>query len=152
MSEHPNNLHIATDDAEAKDVGRPEFVTLAGKLSTEHIKAVGDLHKKLYNVRETNLGADQAIELLSDHISALLTVFDAVVPLIQRRLDNYSQGANETKGATSAAAAVRGIIENILGPALQNLNGQLPIVQGFLETVKEATTPPLPVVKAGAPQ
>ena len=140
--QNPNNLHIVSDDEPGDDVGSSEFVTLAAKLSTEHIAAVGDLSSALQHVRDTNLGADRAVELLGNHIESLVTVFEAVVPLIQRRLDNYSKGERKTRGATSATTGVQGILGTLIGPALLNLRGQLPILQGFLETIKDATTPP----------
>ena len=147
MSPNTPNLHIATDDSQADDVGSPEFVSLAAKLSTEHIDAVGVLHKTLYNVREANLGADAAVKLLGDHINTLVAVFEATVPLIQRALTNYDKGNGQTLGSTAAAKGIQGVLGSIIGPSLLNLSNQLPILQGFLETVKGATFPRSPKVE-----
>jgi len=147
MSDHTNfgpNLHIAEDDSEAEDVGSPEYVTLADKLTDAQIFEVGRLASLLQDVYKENLGADEAVAILGGHINALVKVFEAVVPLIHRRLSNYDKGANTTRGATAASSGIQGVLGSIIGPAITDLAQQLPTLQGFLETVKEATTAPVP--------
>lgn len=138
---NPSNLRIAPDDTPGEDVGRPEYVTLAEKLTQDQVEQVAILSTQLEEVRTFNLAAEDAVELLADHMNTLVTVFEAVVPLIQRVLDNYNEGSTATRAATASAQGIQGVLGSVIGPALINLQTQLPNLVGFLEAVKRDTSP-----------